>query len=243
MSIQTDGSIGKDPYGSKEIQAGSIIYAADAGSNDTYVITLDPIPAAYTTGMVINFKANTINTGNATLNVNGLGAKNILKNHDQTLSDGDIEANQLVTVIYDGTQFQMQSQLGLTTGTGAEVHATSPDIVTPTITVPVITHTGNDTVTAAQMKGQFHIVNGAYTPTLPTAVPGYSGTFTAQTAAAFSLDPANGADVLYLNGTALAAGNRVTSDGSLRAAIFVKCILAGFYEVTAMRGIFVDGGS
>lgn len=84
-------------------------YAADAQANDTYVITLDPVPSAYFTGMEINFKANTINTGAATLNVNSLGAKTIKKNHDQDLDDGDIEANQIVKVIYDGTDFQMQS--------------------------------------------------------------------------------------------------------------------------------------
>jgi hypothetical protein len=108
-------------------------YAADAGANDAYAITLSPAPAALEAGMLVLFKANTANTGNATLNVNGLGAKNILKNHDQTLSDGDIEAGQIVTVAYDGTQFQMQSQRGLTTGTGAEVHATSPTMTSPTI--------------------------------------------------------------------------------------------------------------
>lgn len=94
-----------------DIQDGSLVYAADSGSTDAYAITLDPAPAAYTVGMVIHFQANTINTGAATLNVNGLGAIAILKLHDQVLANGDIEANQLVTVIYDGTSFQMQSQL------------------------------------------------------------------------------------------------------------------------------------
>ena len=84
-------------------------YAADSGSNDTYAITLDPAPTAYTTGMVVQFKANTVNTGAATLNCNSLGAKTIKKNYNSDLSDGDIKANQIVTVIYDGTNFQMLS--------------------------------------------------------------------------------------------------------------------------------------
>jgi len=90
-------------------QNGQSIYAADAGANDTYVITLSPAPVAYATGMVVRFKANTINTGAATLNVNGLGAITIVKNQNITLSDGDIKANQLVEVIYDGTNFQLIS--------------------------------------------------------------------------------------------------------------------------------------
>ena len=92
-------------------QGSGEVYAADGGGTDAYAITLVPAITAYAIGQVFNFKANTINTGNATLNVNGLGAKNILKNNDQTLEDGDIEAGQIVTVVYDGTQFQMQSQI------------------------------------------------------------------------------------------------------------------------------------
>ncbi len=92
-------------------QSGSQIYAADAEASDAYVITLDPVPLAYTEGMVLNFKANTANTGGATLNVNSLGVKNILKQNDQALATGDIEAGQIVTVVYDGVSFQMQSQL------------------------------------------------------------------------------------------------------------------------------------
>lgn len=92
-------------------QNGSALYAADAGASDTYVITLSPIPAAYATGMVIRFKANTKNTGAATVNVNGLGAKTIKKDQGADLSDNDIAANQIVEAIYDGTNFQMLSPI------------------------------------------------------------------------------------------------------------------------------------
>lgn len=87
-------------------------YAADAEASDAYAIDLSPTPAAYYNGMVVNFKANTANTGTATLNVNSLGAKTIKKHHDQDLATGDIESGQIVTVVYDGTNFQMQSQSG-----------------------------------------------------------------------------------------------------------------------------------
>lgn len=91
------------------VQNAAHSYAADAEASDAYVITLSPAPSAYATGQVFYFKANTANTTGATLNVNSLGAKNILKNHDQTLETNDIEAGQIVHVVYDGTQFQMQS--------------------------------------------------------------------------------------------------------------------------------------
>ena len=85
------------------VQGGAYNYAADAGASDTYVITLSPVPAAYTTGMIVTFKANTANTGASTLNVNSLGAKAIKRTGTTDTKTGDILANQLVTVVYDGT--------------------------------------------------------------------------------------------------------------------------------------------
>ena len=94
-----------------DIQNASYIYAADSGGSDAYAITLAPAITAYVTGQIFLFKANTANTGAATLNVNGLGAKTIKKNKDQTLADGDIKAGALVLVQYDGTDLQMLSQI------------------------------------------------------------------------------------------------------------------------------------
>lgn len=99
-------------------------YAADAEASDTYVITLTSAPLAYVAGQVFAFKANTTNTGAATLNVNSLGAKTIKKEHDVDLANGDIEAGQIVTVVYDGTQFQMQSLLGNAPAAGGQDLAT-----------------------------------------------------------------------------------------------------------------------
>lgn len=92
-------------------QSGIEIFAADAGSTDAYAVTLVPAPAAYATGMVVNFTANTLNTGASTLNVNALGAKAIVKNFNAALVTGDILAGQAITAIYDGTNFQMQSPI------------------------------------------------------------------------------------------------------------------------------------
>ena len=96
------------------LQKGAEVYGADAEANDTYVITLSPVPASYYTGMVIQFKANTANTGASSLNVNTLGAIAIKKRNDQDTETGDIESGQIVTVVYDGTNFQMQSQVANT---------------------------------------------------------------------------------------------------------------------------------
>ncbi len=108
-----------DPYfdlpNKTNIQNSAFTYAADAGSTDAYAITLSPVPATYATGMQFTFKANTLNTGAATLNVNGLGAKALVKNFNSPLVTGDILAGQDVSVLYDGTNFQLLSpSAGLT---------------------------------------------------------------------------------------------------------------------------------
>lgn len=89
----------------------SVVIGTDSGSTDAYAITPTPSVRALAdiTGVPVIFKANTINTGNATLTIYGLAATNILKSYNVTLSDGDIKAGQWVTVVYDGTYFQLQS--------------------------------------------------------------------------------------------------------------------------------------
>lgn len=95
------------------LQAGQ--FATDAGSTDTYVATLSPAITAYVTGVKYLFKANTANTGAASINFNGLGAKTIVKvagGITTTLANNDIRAGQWVEVAYDGTNMQMLSAAG-----------------------------------------------------------------------------------------------------------------------------------
>lgn len=83
------------------LQRGQEVYAASTTGNDTYVVTLSPVPAALVNGMRVVFKPDTANTAAATLDVNSLGALAIVKNHDQALETGDIEANQIVEVVFN----------------------------------------------------------------------------------------------------------------------------------------------
>jgi len=87
------------------LQVNAEKYAADAGASDTYAITLSPALASYATGMMVIMRANTANTGTATLNVNGLGAKTIVKGVSTTLSDGDIGGSMVCVLVYNGTNF------------------------------------------------------------------------------------------------------------------------------------------
>jgi hypothetical protein len=105
-----------DAVNAENVQSGELIYAASAGSNNNYTVTLNPGISSYKTGFTVNFTASFENTGPVTLNVNGLGAKNIKKNYNLPLVASDIKNNQLVSVIYDGNDFQMLSQLASSGG-------------------------------------------------------------------------------------------------------------------------------
>jgi len=86
-------------------------YAASSTGNDTYVVTLSPVPTSLVDGMTIRFKPDTANTGAATLNVNSLGALAIVTGLSTALATGDILANQVCTVVYNstGTVWELQN--------------------------------------------------------------------------------------------------------------------------------------
>jgi hypothetical protein len=87
-------------------------FCQDAGTSGAYSCNLTPAIAAYATGTTYWFRANTAATGSATLNLNGLGPKTIVKQSNQSLAANDIRSGQWVMVTYDGTNLQMQSQAG-----------------------------------------------------------------------------------------------------------------------------------
>lgn len=80
-------------------------YVVASGTN-TYTATVSPALPAYTanTLFVVNFPS--ANTGAATLNLNGLGAKAIQLN-GAALTSGQIPANSTLELLYDGTNFQI----------------------------------------------------------------------------------------------------------------------------------------
>lgn len=155
-------------------QNGSPIYAADTGAADAAVITLSPAPSAYTTGMVIRFKAVAANaTTTPTINVNGLGAKTIVKYVNTAMAANDILTNQFVELVYDGTNFVMWTQLGNKTGSGATVLANTPTLITPVL--------GAATATSINFGGTSlaNYVEGTWTPVF-TSSGGGTATYSTQ---------------------------------------------------------------
>lgn len=106
-----------------------------------------------------------------------------------------------------------------------------------------VTHSASEAVNASDMYGKTHITDGAYTQTLPAVSVGQWGSFcSGTTAAVFSVD-CNGSDHFVLTGTALTAGNKITSDGSAGACFDFEVRTANTITIKYSNVTFIDGGS
>ncbi len=136
-----------DAVSAGAIQKSTLTYATASGLPGVYAVFLPVAPAVYSAGMTVTFKANVANTGATTLNVNGLGTRPIYKNGSIALAANDIAAGQIVTVICDGTNFQIVGQVGLLSGFNGSL---SGD-VSGTQNATLI---GNSTINSAKLVDQ-----------------------------------------------------------------------------------------
>ena len=88
-------------------------YATTTGSSNAYALTLDSA-FVLAAGTVVKAQASFANTGAPTLEVtpsggSTTGAKAIVNSAGSPLNPGDIPSGAIFTVIYDGTNYQMQS--------------------------------------------------------------------------------------------------------------------------------------
>lgn len=81
-------------------------FAVDTGAANAYVAAYTPAIGAYTNGLILAFKAVNVNTGASTINVNGLGVKNI-QFQGAALVAGDIALNGYTKIVYNGNHFEL----------------------------------------------------------------------------------------------------------------------------------------
>jgi hypothetical protein len=93
-----------------------VVYGGAAGGTAN-ALTLTPPSAmiSYTTGIPITFQATADNTGATTVNVSGLGVKNIVSPNGTALRAADIKNGQTFIIIYNGTAFNLAGSLNDTT--------------------------------------------------------------------------------------------------------------------------------
>lgn len=121
-------------------------YAVDTGTANNYLIAITGQTTTYVAGIAFQFRAANTNTGASTLNVNSQGAISIVKTDGTALVAGDIIANGIVSVMYDGTNFQLLNDAGGAAGTFSNVTITG----TATIATANVT-TFNPAITNAQL--------------------------------------------------------------------------------------------
>lgn len=86
-----------------------LVTGTDGGAANAYTLTpADPL-IAYSSRMLAIFQPVTGNTGAATLNISGLGAKEIVSVAGVPLSANDLTAGRYYTAFYDGTKFRLDN--------------------------------------------------------------------------------------------------------------------------------------
>jgi hypothetical protein len=153
-----------------ELHGGYANYATATGSTDAYIVALDANVTTLADGLEVRFKA-TVNTGPATLNVNSLGAKTIVRPDGSALQAGDIAAGQIATCVYDTTnaRFQLAS---LSTG-ASSVAVTYGGTANSTVDLLTgATIASSATVNLNGATGNFVHISGTVTITAVTLTRG-----------------------------------------------------------------------
>jgi hypothetical protein len=91
------------------------------GTANAIALAYAVAPSSYVQGEKYAFKATSANSGATTINVNGLGAKNVYKKSPSgaatACTGGEIQSGDVVELEYDGTQFQLLSNAAFAGGT------------------------------------------------------------------------------------------------------------------------------
>lgn len=89
-------------------EVATLFIPSTTGTN-VYTATIENY-TQYQIGVPILVRFINGNTGSSTLNINGLGAITMVRNANIALLSGDITANSVHQLVYDGTYLQLQTQ-------------------------------------------------------------------------------------------------------------------------------------
>lgn len=246
-----------------DLAQGRIQYATGAAGTNTITASLSPAPAQYEAGMTVCFKAAGNNTGATTINLNSLGAKTIQR-YGVALSGGEIRTNDMVELVYDGTQFQLvnattdplllnraTSQALFGDGTAAApVVSFAADVNTGVFRAAadeLAFSTGGSERVRIDASGRVGI--GATSPTVPleisaggsTIVTSFNGSGTALTARRFTAD-ANGCWInLQKSRNATTGSHTVVQDNDQLGVVYFSGSNGSAFEAAVNITASVDG--
>lgn len=135
-----------------------VTYCPDSATGtDSYICSAVTASNAYYTGMIIDFKPNTVNTGPATVNVNGLGAKTIVTHAGAPLPDGELQAGRFYRLQYDGADFRNTTGIGgSATLSGLTANCIVKGTSTTTVGCSSITDDGSGNYSYGTVTGNRH---------------------------------------------------------------------------------------
>jgi hypothetical protein len=115
---------------SASVDAAAVLFrwgGTSGGAADVQTLTPSPALGAYAAGIRYAFLAGFTNTGAATINISGLGAKDLKTTSGAALSAGNITSGNLYTITYDGTNFRVHELVAVAAGsiTNLELNASA----------------------------------------------------------------------------------------------------------------------
>ena len=194
------GSAATDSANLSQVQSTVTKLLNSVSGADTITATASPTLAAYAAGQMFYFVAAGDNTTSVTLNIDALGAKAVTRDGSTALVAADIKSGEVIVVVYDGTRFQVVSQLN----SAGDARFANVSIASSLYVGGVSTFVGNAGFSANVSIASALSVGGVAAITGATTI---GGNLT------LSGGTANG--VLYLNGSKVAtSGSALTFDGT-----------------------------
>ena len=105
------GTVATDAATLGQVQSTAAKLLNSVSGVDTITAAGTPSVSAYAAGQMFYFVAAGDNTGAVTINIDSLGAKSVTRDGAVALAAGDIKSGEVVVIVYDGTRFQVVSQL------------------------------------------------------------------------------------------------------------------------------------
>jgi hypothetical protein len=219
---------------------------------DTITGNLTPALTAYTAGMKVAFTPANNNAGAATININSLGAKSIVKGDGTALAADDLQASTAHLLMYDGTNFVLLNPLSPSL---VNLSLSGTLSVTGALTLNGALTTDNSTADEAGFKGlPQNTQGGDYTLVLSDAgkmiqhssASPHAWTVPPDSSVAFPLgtvitllNPAGGGAVTITQGVGVTiefAGTASTTGNRTLTAIGLATILKSGTNVWAISG-------
>lgn len=219
----------------REFQVNGVKVLASVAGTNTITGSMTPDLTSYSDGLMVIFRPANNSTGAATLNIDSLGARTLVRGDRTALESGDLQASSIHIAIYDSTnsEFVVLNPLSFSLVNGTLSGTLS---VAGALTLNGVLTTDNTTADEVGFKGlPQNEQNGNYTCALADAgkhIINNSGVGATHTI------PAN-ASVAYPIGTVLTFANR--SGANMSIAITTDSLVLAGSSTTGTRTLAQNG--